>query len=81
MNSGTPSRRDFLRSAARYPLLAALAVMGGHLIARRPEAAAACAIRPWCGGCNQFETCPKPQAETVRQRATIASATGKVGQP
>jgi hypothetical protein len=80
VNSETPSRRNFLRSAARYPLLAALAVMGGHLIARKPEAAASCTIRPWCGGCDQFEGCPKPQAESVRQQATVASAAGKVGQ-
>jgi hypothetical protein len=80
VNLGTTSRREFLRGAVRYPLLGALAVMGGHLAARRLEAGATCPVRPWCGGCDRFMDCPKPQAETVRQQATVAAAPGKVGQ-
>jgi hypothetical protein len=80
VNSPTSSRRNFLRSAVRYPLLAVLAVMGGRVIDRKPEAATACVIRPWCGGCDRFEGCLKPQAETARQQATVAASAGTAGQ-
>ncbi|MBI5385414.1 MAG: hypothetical protein HZA90_12115 [Verrucomicrobia bacterium] len=63
------SRRAFLRTCARYPALAGLAVVGGWLALRKgdPSDGEPCVKQRLCRGCSLFDNCERPQAMTTRK--------------
>jgi len=61
------SRREFFRAAARYSLLALVAVAAG--LAARPRTAVGqrCVNRGICSGCGLFAGCGLPQALSAKR--------------
>ena len=62
----TGSRREFLRAAGRYPLLALLLATGGVLVSRQREAGAQCTRDFVCRDCSLLAGCPLPPAMTQK---------------
>jgi hypothetical protein len=64
------SRREFFRAAARYSLLALVAVAAK--LAARPRALAGqrCVNRGICSGCELFAACGLPQALSAKSSGT-----------
>ena len=63
------SRREFLRGAARYGLLAALAAVSARAARRdlRSLAEQRCVNRGICSGCGVFASCGLPAALSAKQ--------------
>jgi hypothetical protein len=63
------TRRAFLSSCIRYPILAGLAVLGGTLALRQgdPNYAEPCLKQRVCRDCGLFHDCAKPQAQATRK--------------
>jgi hypothetical protein len=63
------NRRDFLRGAARYGLLAALVGVSARAARRdlRARADQRCVNRGICSGCGAFATCGLPAALSAKQ--------------
>ncbi|HUU11320.1 MAG TPA: hypothetical protein VM431_12410 [Phycisphaerae bacterium] len=62
-------RRAFLGDLVRYPLLAGLGLLGGHLAARQGgpvQAGQSCVNRGICRGCGRLGACGLPQASMTR---------------
>jgi hypothetical protein len=72
-NRGEPfyaaNRREFLRSGARYALLAGLAAVSAALVKRRGASlpGQTCLNQGICRGCGAFEDCGLPQALSAKQ--------------
>ncbi len=68
----TCSRHEFWRAAARYPLLAALAVLSSVLAVKHRSRAGegACLNRGLCHGCGVFSSCGLPPALAARHTPT-----------
>jgi len=62
------NRREFLRAAARLPLLAAMAVAGGVLLDRRRQPGAVCTQQLVCRDCRSLDVCVLPQAAPFKHR-------------
>jgi len=62
-------RREFLRSAVRWPLVAALGLLAGRLMTRRGPLSAGetCTNRGACRGCSALAKCGLPQATMARR--------------
>jgi len=64
-------RREFLRDAVRYPILIALGLVAGRLLARRASGPLhpdeTCMNRGLCRDCRRMAGCPLPQAVMLRQ--------------
>jgi hypothetical protein len=62
-------RREFLRSAVRWPLVAALGLLAGRLVVHRgplnPDET--CTNRGVCRGCSALAKCGLPQATLARK--------------
>ncbi len=63
-------RREFLRNAMRYPLLAALALLGGRLVAQRtgPFSPGTCNPDGRCRACTSLNFCVLPPAQEFKNR-------------
>jgi hypothetical protein len=69
--TSTDERRQFLRTAVRYPLLGAIGILGFVLLRRggggRPvEEGQDCVNRGLCRGCRVLPGCSLPQATMAR---------------
>ena len=61
-SSPPANRREFLRAAVRWPLLAGLAVVAEVLIERRLQPGAVCTQQLVCQECRLLNACLLPQA-------------------
>ncbi len=67
------SRREFLKTAARWLLLAGLGGVAARLLRGRPRRGAETCVNDWvCRGCEAFKGCGLPQALSAKQRAPWA---------
>jgi len=66
-----PSRRDLVRSAARWAALGGLGALGGALLARprTPRRADDCAAPEACRDCRLLPRCARPEAESAKRAA------------
>ncbi len=64
MNDQPQNRREFFRSAMRYPLLLGLVVAGGALEMRsmRLGRQSSCDVNSTCNACRLLPECQLPQA-------------------
>jgi len=61
------SRREFVRAAARYGLLALVTAAAGLAACRRTPASQSCVNRGICRGCGLFAGCGLPQALSAKR--------------
>jgi hypothetical protein len=71
------SRREFLKTAARWLLLAGLGAVAARLLRSRPgrglrHGGEICVNDGLCRGCTAFKGCGLPQALSAKQRAPWA---------
>jgi len=64
------SRREFFRAAARYSLLALLAIAASLAVRSRRPAGQRCVNRGVCSGCGLFAGCSLPQALSAKRSRT-----------
>jgi len=64
------SRREFFRAAARYGLLALVAVAASLAVRSRSPAGQRCVNRGICSGCGLFAGCGLPQALSAKRTRT-----------
>lgn len=68
MNDQPQNRREFFRSAIRYPLLLGLVAAGGALEMRsmRLGRQSQCDVNSTCGACRLLPECQLPQARDTK---------------
>jgi hypothetical protein len=64
------SRREFFRAAARYSLLALVALAASLIVRPRTPAGQRCVNRGVCSGCGFFPDCGLPQALSAKRTVT-----------
>jgi hypothetical protein len=76
------NRREFLRSSARYALLAGLAAVSAVLVKRGGAGLSnqTCINKGICRGCGVFEECGLPQALSAKQVLQSRSSRGDSAQ-
>jgi hypothetical protein len=67
------SRREFFRAAARYGLLALVAVAASLAVRPRTPAGQRCVSRGICSGCSLLAGCGLPQALSAKRTTTGGS--------
>jgi hypothetical protein len=66
-------RREFLKTVARWLLLAGLGAVAARLLRGKPQRGSETCTNDWvCRGCTAFKGCGLPQALSAKQRAPWA---------